>query len=215
MEAFELYKKVPDYVLHMDVYQPTSVWACGKCRIVAREKETADNCCTTMTCDKCGHVYRENVHYCEPCWDRNRAKKEADNFEKAETVWDWNHAFIEDRYFDEEEEIEEYLYGQCLYADDSIAELNNYPDYIWACEDRSWWPPDIVDWVREHAETDTYEDASDHLTHLDELRAMYQAWCDRQKIDYWVPSNDKKVDIRELKERVRLDLIKVKSKETV
>ena len=113
--------------LYLKDGRSAGVFYCSKCRIVAREKEQADNCCVPRKCDTCGAEIGNS--YCEPCADNREIEKEKARFEAAEKVTSWDGwVFSEGLGYQE---------GFASSIDDlleSVETPDEIPEYIWTCE---------------------------------------------------------------------------------
>ena len=127
----------------------SGIYYCGQCRIVHRERESAEQCCKPYICS-CGAECLKHWLICDDCRRKKDIAKERERFEKAEKVTAWNGA-VADPHSDR--------YGRNL---DELLELLDYdeadpPEYVWTCHER---PVCVLDYdtIIEHATNDAYED---------------------------------------------------------
>ena len=59
------------FELFLADHRPAGIWACGKCRVVARDLYTAERCCGPHFCPKCGRVVESTYDQtCDGCLRR-------------------------------------------------------------------------------------------------------------------------------------------------
>ena len=80
MEAQELYLKDG---------KPTGVFYCGKCRIVHKQQESAEECCSVPVC-ACGKEMPRYLAKCSDCSEVERAEKRSKEIAAAEKVESWD-----------------------------------------------------------------------------------------------------------------------------
>jgi hypothetical protein len=157
MNAIELY--------HQDG-KSAGIYYCEKCRIVARTKEQAEECCSPRKC-KCGTICEKGYFQCRPCIEKEREDREKARFEKAEKVtsWDgwvycdglgWNNNFSEN--------LDSFL-ELCEYEECDI------PEYVWACNKIHFCNFDIDNELQRISEN-SYEDFDyESFKGIEELKA--------------------------------------------
>lgn len=66
--------------------EAAGIWFCEKCRYTCRNEEDATSCCAPRVCDKCKETLKAGSYFCDPCWSKEQAEKEAARWAKAEPV---------------------------------------------------------------------------------------------------------------------------------
>ncbi len=129
------------------------VWYCSECKIVAKNKEDADNCCKRNDCKYCGKIV-ERLHWLshDECAESNRRKKT----EKLDT-WD-GMVFYEGKYFSGVEDLLEHL---------EIME-EEIPDYVYVCKTDPF-PKINIDHIIEKIKENSYENVMDSVAGLENL----------------------------------------------
>lgn len=59
------------------------VWTCSRCKLLSRDQQEAEKCCT---CLGCGKPTDHLSCWCEECWQKNEQAKEAEAVSKAQQV---------------------------------------------------------------------------------------------------------------------------------
>lgn len=123
-------------------HRPAGIWACGKCRVVARDLYTAERCCGPHFCPKCSRVVDSTYdETCDGCFEDAQIAAEAARFEKAEKIpaenYDgWVYLDAGDKFFESVADLQDYLHwehadnAEAEHADNAEAER---PTYAWAC----------------------------------------------------------------------------------
>lgn len=146
---------------------------CGKCRIIHREKQLADECCQARIC-VCGAECERYYTKCPKCVQGEREFREHARFEKAEklTETEWNGPVVmpdSDQYF--------------ASVSDMLDEVDSddLPEYVWTCTERPVCELEIGR-IIENATDDAYEDfESDSLLGQKELKTALDAFNEANK----------------------------------
>lgn len=123
------------------------VFYCEKCRVVARTKDDADQCCVPYICKTCGkETGRRFYTICDTCVTAKHAKEERERFDKAEKLTEWSGWVVcgDDFY----ESVSDML---------DMVDHEELPQYVWACKSRQFVKVDICS-ILEGIGEDGYED---------------------------------------------------------
>jgi hypothetical protein len=164
------------------------IFYCSQCRIVARTREAAEQCCAPAKCSACGAEAKQYYTKCEACLSADRIKREADRFEKAEKVESWDGPVYCDSigwnegYFRDLGELEDWIADQ--YEEDGIA----IPPYAWACNSIPFCQVDI-DRIIENATQEAFEDWDGETEGYAELKAAIEKFNEANKaLVSWKPN---------------------------
>lgn len=139
--------------LFFDNGRSANVWYCSECRIVAKDKEVAENCCKRSNCKYCGKIV-ERLH-----WLAHQECIEKDKITKAEKLDTWDGwVFYEDKYYTTADELIEEL-------EDSGESV---PEYIFICKTIPF-PKIRIDDLLEKIGENSYDDVIDRLIGVDVL----------------------------------------------
>lgn len=122
------------FELFLADHRPAGIWACGKCRVVARDLYTAERCCGPHFCPKCGRVVESTYDQtCDGCFEDAEIAAEAARFEEAEKIpaenYDgWVYIDIEEKFYKSVDDLKDFLHWD--YPDKGDA---GRPTYAWAC----------------------------------------------------------------------------------
>ena len=155
-----------------------NVYYCSECRIVAKDKEVAENCCKRSNCKYCGKIV-ERLH-----WLAHQECIEKDKITKAEKLDTWDGwVFYEDKYYTTADELIEEL-------EDSGESV---PEYIFICKTIPF-PMIKMDHLIESIEESSYEEITDQLTGLDELSEAINGFNeDNKDLVSYLPDETKMV----------------------
>lgn len=159
------------------------VYYCGECRIVAKTREQADECCAPYKCAYCGcAVPRKNYRTaCADCIAANDEKKERERFEKAEKVEEWegpvfcDAASYNEGFFPSLGELFDYFGCEANFDENGSEGI---PAYVWTCRVIPFVSYDVGS-IKESLEG--YEDWEGDTDGDDELQAALDAWAEKNK----------------------------------
>lgn len=155
------------------------VFACGECKIVSKTQADADQCCD-WKCSNCGVKTERFSTRCDDCWSVIRAEGHAKRLAAAELVTAYggwvccdSGCGSQDGYFPSIEDYVDYIYDEG-WGDPESDESPEWPEFVYCCttEVKSI----DADYVIEHLCEEGYEEMSEHLAGLDELRAAIDAF---------------------------------------
>jgi len=157
----------------------TGIFFCEKCRIVSRDKDSADKCCSPCCSDTCG---KETERYWTPCSECRAAKSRTSFLAKEPIDWDGKTPLTihdSDEYFFDEESLIDYLYDNLLNVNEVLLEL---------CEPQYGQPFCLVSHLEDAlpTEDDFYLD--------DEGKAVEKAvndWIEKQGALSWIGSGQR------------------------
>jgi len=149
---------------------------CGKCGSVyslkagLQMREYAEKCCLPKRCPGCD----KDTGFSGLCHDCHDAKRfEVATKVPASEYTGW--VAVGDDYFDSVASLIER-------RQDEDAPL---PKYVWGTTETTWDGLDVESALENELEN-SFEDAIDHVTDMDELRAFVKAWNEKQSItSYW------------------------------
>lgn len=140
-------------------------WACGTCRIVRHDENSAAGCCEPRKCSGCGIVVDEKWYTaCRACRDKQDTAKEAARVEKAEKVTtagltpDFVFCPHCDEYYSD---IDTFFDGH-----GDITDPDDFPTYVWATKMKTL-SLDARDIVFRGLEADFHEDAGSGIANED------------------------------------------------
>lgn len=150
--------------------------ACGKCRIVAVNRQAAEQCCAPYDCDMCGQKCEGRWTRCESCRQKVHAKRDQERFDKAKKIqlkdYDFEYVCIDG------EETTRSVDDVLDRNEDLDPDDDGYIRWAWACRPESWPHFDARDIIYSHCE-DLFEDASEDL----DAEALQKA------LDEWLASH--------------------------
>lgn len=117
------------------------IWYCAKCRVVARSREDAEQCCQPRKCE-CGSEVERGWICCNECRRKKDVARERERFEKAEKLTEWDGwVFCGGIGSDGFSESLEDFYDNWADEHDGGGEL---PEYVWACKENHLVHADIA-----------------------------------------------------------------------
>ena len=120
------------FELFLADHRPAGIWACGKCRIVARDLYTAERCCGPHYCPKCGTAVDSSYDKtCDTCFSAAEIAAEDARYAAAEKIpaenYDgWVYFDAQDKFYESVADFRD------LYWYDADNEESR-PTYVWAC----------------------------------------------------------------------------------
>jgi len=163
--------------------EPSKVWVCDNCWIVARDQGRAERCCTPIPCRFCGEptetmfnrTAAETAGHdaCKSAWRAEQDQARMDRAAKLETwdgwVYEWGGGGPQDGYFDSLESYVDHLV-EC----DGL-EPEDWPEWVYVAEGK----PGVrlsVGHILENACDDGYDDMDCDLKGVKELTAAIKAF---------------------------------------
>ena len=151
--------------------KPAGLFYCEKCRMMAQNRETAEQCCQNYKCSVCGRDTGER-HWliCEECRRADDARKEREHFEKAEKLHSCDGpVWHGDEFYQDLETMLDMLDGDPL------------PKYVWASNENHFVHACVED-ITGCMEGDAYEDWDpETLNGLDELKVALDKFNEANK----------------------------------
>ena len=164
--------------LYLKYEKSANIWYCSDCRIVAKSKEVADNCCKRNNCEYCGILVEEKY------WTAHRECIDKNIIEKAEKLENWDGwVFYEDKYYTTIRDLIEEL--------EDIEEV--IPEYVFTCKTIPFHIIKIDDLLQEIEEA-SYEGIADNLCGFDTLSSAINDFNeDNKDLVSYLPDETKMV----------------------
>lgn len=180
------------------------IFYCATCRIVARDRQHAEECCKPILCEDCQAPALKYYSVCQACKTKCELQRESERLAKAEKaiVFD-GPIYIEgmgysDGYFADLESLEDYLASE----EEDDGTQPNRPRYAWCCETTAFCQLDF-DSIIENATQEAYEDWDGEVDGAEALKAAIETFNEANKgLVSWHPAYNRALIIQPLEVKV-------------
>lgn len=186
MNATELYLKDG---------RSAGIWYCEKCRIVSKDKETAEKCCAPWHCKTCGEECERYRMLCRECRDAEANEQWHQMLAEAEEIPsdEYDGPWYYEGYGDDG-----FLWDDSRLFEECEENGEQPPEFVFCCNANVFTVDvrDIIEDAEAHLEIDNCDGYAPDYNGLDEFKAACQKFTEANKHikTYW-PDSKRKVRV--------------------